>query len=315
MNLREPLNLIVTPKNSGEFIYKIADVTLSQGSLTLLSAKLYKESKIHIPHQSNRSANYSFLTFYRCDNKADYLPTFKISAQETTETSHVNPTEDITPPPKTDQHIVHSTTKCFLTTEHYRGAIMIKKKQDLMKVARLCGIPEEGRVEDLKALLIHHIESQLGHYVNFRLKADITDELTKHLNKVTIEEELHQFGVIPKGSVKDMRTLLSKLIKSNGISVEDSTKERSTDVRQSDQNNNNVDNKPLHNENMITTPLIRKKDADRNKEKELEKKFKSWKTLFLNYKKNLLPRKSCLYNSSKRNLKATKQAHTPINLP
>ena len=125
-------------------------------------------------------------------------------------------------------------------------------------------------VEDLKALLIHHIESQLGQDINFRSKADITDELTKHFNKVAIEEELHQFGVIPKGSVKDMRTLLSKLIKSNGISVEDSTKERSTNVRQSDQNNNDVDNKPLHKEKMITTPLIRKKDAGRNKKKELE---------------------------------------------
>ena len=120
-------------------------------------------------------------------------------------------------------------------------------------------------------MVIHHIESQLGQDINFRLKADITDELTKHLNKVAIEEELHQFGVIPKGSVKDMHTLLFKLIKSNGISVEDSTKERSTNVRQSDQNNNDVDNKPLHKENMITTPLIRKKDAGRNKEKGLEK--------------------------------------------
>ena len=114
--------------------------------------------------------------------------------------------------------------KNFLTKEHYQGASMVKKKQDLFKMAKLCGIPALGRVEDLKISLIQFIEGMStfnSNYSNFKI--EIIDELTKHLIRAAIEEELSQLGVTPKGTVKEIRTLLAQTIEAKHIPNEGHT--------------------------------------------------------------------------------------------
>ena len=89
---------------------------------------------------------------------------------------------------------------------------MVKKKQDLIKMAKLCGISALGRVEDLKISLIQFIEGMSTFKTNSNFNIEVIDELTKHLNRAAIEEELAQLGVTPKGTVKEIRTLLAQTI-------------------------------------------------------------------------------------------------------
>ena len=107
--------------------------------------------------------------------------------------------------------------KNFLTKEHYQGAIMVKKKQELIKMAKLCGIPALGRVEDLKISLIQFIEGMSTFKTNSNFNIEIIDELTKHINRAAIKEELAQLGVTPNGTVKEIRTLLAQTIEAKHI--------------------------------------------------------------------------------------------------
>ena len=81
LNIGEQFNLIVTPRDSDDFIYKIADVSCSEGSLTVLSPKMYKGSKIHIPHQSTSNTGYCILIFHLSCNVTDNLPKLNLSPQ------------------------------------------------------------------------------------------------------------------------------------------------------------------------------------------------------------------------------------------
>ena len=243
LNIGEQFNLIVTPRDNDDFIYKIADVSCGEGSLTLLSPKMYKGSKIHIPHRSTSNTGYCILIFHISCNETDNSPKLNLSSQSSPlKAYHADK------PAESSKHLIQQRDKntghgsgsniCmkyesntnkkpneefpishknFLTKEHYQGAIMVKKKQDLIKMAKLCSISALGRVEDLKISLIQFIEGMSTFKTNSNFNIEIIDELTKHLNIAAIEEELSQLGVTPKGTVKEIRTLLAQTIEAKYI--------------------------------------------------------------------------------------------------
>ena len=191
---------------------------------------------------------------------------------------------------------------------------MVKKKQDLIKMAKLCGIPALGRVEDLKISLIQFIEglSTFKTYSNFKI--EIIDELTKHLNRAAIEEELSQLGVAPKGTLKEIRTLLAQTIEAKYIPNEGHTPR----VLQSEPGSTIRDNIDAAAEFLVdkantdTRYIIRNAEIRPPTDKEVEKKIQILESSILKLQEECSAQKKIIQQLVKEKL-VHKETPVPVN--